>query len=83
MHKTCGSSAENVLLQRDAVKDQAHQLEEIINERNGRFLPQSASVLIRNAEGQVLGAAGASGGSGDEDESICVAGIEAAGLRHA
>jgi uncharacterized protein GlcG (DUF336 family) len=50
---------------------------------HGRFLPQSGAVLIKNAEGQVLGAAGASGGSGDEDELICVAGIEAAGLRHA
>jgi uncharacterized protein GlcG (DUF336 family) len=50
---------------------------------HGRFLPQSGAVLIKNAEGQVLGAAGASGGSGDEDELICMAGIEAAGLRHA
>ena len=49
----------------------------------GKFLPQSGAVLIKNAEGQVLGAAGASGGSGDEDELICMAGIEAAGLQHA
>jgi uncharacterized protein GlcG (DUF336 family) len=49
----------------------------------GKFLPQSGAVLIKNADGQVLGAAGASGGSGDEDELICMAGIEAAGLRHA
>jgi uncharacterized protein GlcG (DUF336 family) len=50
---------------------------------HGRFLPQSGAVLIKNAEGQVLGAAGASGGSGDEDELICMAGVEAAGLGHA
>jgi uncharacterized protein GlcG (DUF336 family) len=49
---------------------------------HGRFLPQSGAVLIKNAEGQVLGAAGASGGSGDEDESICMAGVEAVGLKH-
>jgi uncharacterized protein GlcG (DUF336 family) len=49
----------------------------------GQFLPQAGAVLIKNADGQVLGAAGASGGSGDEDELICTAGIEAAGLRHA
>jgi uncharacterized protein GlcG (DUF336 family) len=49
----------------------------------GKFLPQSGAVLIKNADGEVLGAAGASGGSGDEDELICMAGIEAAGLRHA
>jgi uncharacterized protein GlcG (DUF336 family) len=49
----------------------------------GKFLPQSGAVLIKNAEGQILGAAGASGGSGDEDELICVAGVEAAGLQYA
>ena len=47
---------------------------------NGRFLPQTGAVLIKNAEGQVLGAVGASGGTGDEDEAICMAGVAAAGL---
>ena len=46
----------------------------------GRFLPQTGAVLIKNGEGHVLGAAGASGGTGDEDEAICIAGIVAAGL---
>ncbi|MFZ9098456.1 MAG: heme-binding protein, partial [Burkholderiaceae bacterium] len=32
-------------------------------------------------QGRVLGAAGASGGTGDEDEAICAAGVQAAGLR--
>ena len=47
---------------------------------NGKFLPQTGAVLIKNAEGQVLGAVGASGGTGDEDEAICMAGVAAAGL---
>lgn len=46
----------------------------------GRFLPQTGAVLVKDAEGQVIGAVGASGGTGDEDEAICVAGIQAAGL---
>jgi uncharacterized protein GlcG (DUF336 family) len=46
----------------------------------GKFLPQIGGVLIRDAAGNVLGAAGASGGTGEEDEAACVAGIEAAGL---
>ena len=46
----------------------------------GKFLPQTGAVLIKNAAGEILGAAGASGGTGDEDEAICIAGIEAAGL---
>lgn len=46
----------------------------------GRFLPQPGAVLIRSPSGEVLGAAGASGGTGDEDEAICAAGVQAAGL---
>ena len=47
---------------------------------NGKFLPQTGAVLVKNAEGEVLGAVGASGGTGDEDEAICMAGVAAAGL---
>ena len=47
---------------------------------NGKFLPQTGAVLIKNADGQVLGAVGASGGTGDEDEAICMAGVAAVGL---
>ena len=46
----------------------------------GRFLPQTGAVVIKDAQGKVLGAVGASGGTGDEDELICIAGVEAAGL---
>ena len=48
----------------------------------GKFLPQTGAVIIKDADDNVIGAAGASGGSGDEDEAICMAGIEAAGLTH-
>jgi len=47
---------------------------------SGRLLPQTGAVLIKDAAGQVLGAVGASGGTGDEDEAICLAGVQAAGL---
>lgn len=47
-----------------------------------KFIPQTGAVLIKDADGQVIGAAGASGGTGDEDEAICIAGIAAAGLTH-
>jgi uncharacterized protein GlcG (DUF336 family) len=48
----------------------------------GKFLPQPGAVLIKGEEGTVMGAIGASGGSGDEDEAICMHGVVAAGLRH-
>jgi len=67
----------------DRAKDNPNFYGALAASSHGKFLPQSGAVLIKNADGQVLGAAGASGGSGDEDELICIAGIEAAGLQHA
>ncbi len=49
---------------------------------SGKFLPQTGAVVIKDASGQIIGAVGASGGTGDEDEAICIAGVEAAGLAH-
>jgi uncharacterized protein GlcG (DUF336 family) len=46
----------------------------------GKFLPQTGGVLIKNAQGEILGAAGASSGTGEEDEAACAHGIERAGL---
>jgi uncharacterized protein GlcG (DUF336 family) len=49
---------------------------------HGKFLPQPGAVVIKDTAGHVIGAVGASGGTGDEDEAICIAGVEAAGLAH-
>ena len=49
---------------------------------DGRFLPQTGAVVIKDAQGSVIGAVGASGGTGDEDELICIAGVAAVGLAH-
>jgi len=46
----------------------------------GKFLPQTGAALIKDKDGATIGSAGASGGTGDEDEACCVTGIEAAGL---
>ena len=46
----------------------------------GRFLPQTGAALIKDKDGTIIGAAGASGGTGDEDEACCVYGIEQAEL---
>ncbi len=52
----------------------------------GRLLPQIGAALIKDARGNILGAAGASGGAGairgtgDEDEACGVYGIEKARL---
>lgn len=48
----------------------------------GKFLAQTGAVVVLDDQGAVLGAVGASGGSGDEDEAICIAGIRAVGMKH-
>lgn len=48
----------------------------------GKFIPQTGAVVVLSASGAVLGAVGASGGTGDEDEAICIEGVRAAGLAH-
>jgi uncharacterized protein GlcG (DUF336 family) len=47
---------------------------------DGKFVPQIGAVLIKDSDGTILGAVGASGGTGDEDEDICIAGVKAVGL---
>jgi len=53
----------------------------IVAASGGRLVPNPGGVLIRDAGGQIVGAVGISGDTGDNDEIIAVAGIEAAGLK--
>jgi uncharacterized protein GlcG (DUF336 family) len=46
---------------------------------DGRVLPVPGGVLIRSRDGQIVGAAGASGDVADQDEACVVAGITTAG----
>ena len=46
----------------------------------GRLIPGPGGVLIRDAEGAIVGAVGISGDTGDNDELCAIAGIEAVGL---
>ena len=52
----------------------------LANAGQGKFIPQIGAVLVKDAEGRVLGAVGASGGTGEQDEAICIQGVRAAGL---
>ena len=73
-------ASSRVLAQR--AKDNPNFFVALAATASGKFLPQTGAVVIKNSAGQMIGAAGASGGTGDEDEAICIAGIEAAGLSH-
>jgi uncharacterized protein GlcG (DUF336 family) len=69
-----------VLAQR--AKDVPAFFNAVASSASQKFIAQTGAVLIRTRDGQAIGAAGASGGTGDEDEALCAAGVVAAGLRH-
>jgi uncharacterized protein GlcG (DUF336 family) len=46
----------------------------------GRLIPVPGGVLIRNKDGEIIGAVGVSGDLPDKDEAVALFGIEQAGL---
>jgi uncharacterized protein GlcG (DUF336 family) len=71
-------AASRVLTQR--AKDLPAFFGALASTSQGKFIPQTGAVLIKDSAGLVIGEVGASGGTGDEDEEICIAGVKAAGL---
>jgi len=63
----------------DRLKERPAFLGALSDMSGGKVVPVPGGVLIVN-ENIVIGAAGASGGTSDEDEACVVAGIQAAGL---
>ena len=47
---------------------------------DGRVVPVPGGVLIRDQDGEIVGAVGISGDTSEKDEACAIAGIEAAGL---
>ncbi len=47
----------------------------------GRMMPAPGGVLVRDAQGDLIGAVGISGDNSDNDEFCAIKGIEAAGLK--
>ena len=52
----------------------------LMDASEGRVIPVPGGVLIRSAEGAILGAVGVSGDISEQDEACAVYGIKAAGL---
>src|ERR1700684_2726680 len=57
-----------------------HFIQALTAASGGRVVPVPGGVLIRAADGQILGAVGISGDISDNDEACAVAGIKAANL---
>ncbi|MGO9135770.1 MAG: GlcG/HbpS family heme-binding protein [Methylovirgula sp.] len=61
-------------------QEQAFFVDAVNTLAQGRIIPVPGGVLIRDAQGALVGAVGVSGDTSDNDEACCLAGIEAVGL---
>ena len=61
-------------------EQQAYFVQAVNGVFGGDMVPVPGGVLIRDADGALLGAVGISGDASDNDEAAAIAGIEAAGL---
>ncbi len=61
--------------------ERPHFVNALIGAAQGRLIPVPGGVLIKTADGEVVGGVGVSGDTSDNDEAAAVAGIEAAGLQ--
>ncbi|PQO21921.1 glcg protein [Rhodobacteraceae bacterium WD3A24] len=66
--------------QRDRAEAQAYFVEAMNGLYGGKFVPVPGGVLVRSAEGAVIGAVGVTGDTSENDAAAATAGIEAAGL---
>ena len=53
----------------------------LINASGGKIFPEGGGRLIRNSQGEVIGAVGVTGDTQERDEELAAHGIRAAGLR--
>ena len=61
-------------------QDRPNFVNALVGVADGRLVPVPGGVLIKNGDGDIIGAVGVSGDTSDNDEAAAVAGIEAAGL---
>ena len=57
-----------------------HFFDALVGLSDGNIVPVPGGVLVRDADGEIVGAVGVSGHLPDADEAIAIAGIRAAGL---
>lgn len=60
--------------------EQPHFIAAVTHAAGGSLIPVPGGVLVKSAEGALLGAVGISGDTSDNDEAAALAGIKAVGL---
>ena len=71
--------ASRLILQR--AEERPLFMDYLIRASDGKIFPEGGGVLIRSAEGEVIGAIGVTGDTQEQDEDCALVGIEAAGLK--
>lgn len=61
-------------------KDRPHFFDGLSGVSDGRIVPVTGGVLVKDAKGELLGAVGVTGDTSDNDEIAAIAGITAAGF---
>ncbi|MEQ8367380.1 MAG: heme-binding protein, partial [Roseicyclus sp.] len=61
-------------------KQEAYFMAAVNGAFDGRVIPVLGGVLVKGADGAIIGAVGVTGDTSDNDAEAAVAGIEAAGL---
>lgn len=64
-----------------AAAERPHFVQALNGAAGGNIVPVPGGVLVRNSEGEVLGAVGITGDTSDNDEAAAVAGIVAVNLQ--
>lgn len=62
-------------------RNRPHFLDALPAASAGKFVPCIGGVLIRNPEGELVGAVGVTGDAADNDEAVAIHGIEHIGLQ--
>lgn len=62
-------------------QERPHFVNALAAASGGRLIPVPGGVLIKDGDGEIIGAVGVSGDTSDNDEAAAIAGIEAARLR--
>jgi uncharacterized protein GlcG (DUF336 family) len=60
--------------------ERPHFVSSLVAASDGRLIPVPGGVLAKDADGAIVGAAGVTGDTSDNDEQAAIAGIRAAGL---
>lgn len=69
-------------VEKSMTKNRPHFVDSLAAASGGKFIPALGGVLVRDREtGQIIGAVGATGDSGENDEQVAIEAVETCGFK--